>query len=100
MACGDLVSSGYHFNYEDADLAALPAVLAALERFPVAKFVPGHGPSGGREIVEEQARYHRVLAQIAAGAKSAEQARSAIRAAFPEHRLEFAIESALIRLRH
>ncbi len=100
VACGDLVSSGYHFNYEDADLPALPGALAALERLPVSKFVPGHGPVGGREIVEEQARYHRVLAQIAAGAKSAEQARSAIRAAFSEYQLEAAIESALVLPRH
>jgi cyclase len=98
VACGDLVSSGYHFNYEDADLPALPGGLAALERLPVVKFVPGHGPVGGREIVEEQARYHRVIAQLAAGAKSAEQARSAIRARFPEYRLEVAIESALALL--
>src|SRR5260370_2206747 len=65
VACGDLVSSRYHFNYEDADLPALPGALAALERLPVSKVVPGHGPVGGRKIVEEQARYQRALPQIA-----------------------------------
>src|SRR5512138_3080816 len=34
VACGDLVFRGYHYNYEDADVGALPERLAALESLP------------------------------------------------------------------
>ena len=58
----DLVFSGYHFNYEEADLKGLPAALDALRSIQADHFVPGHGPSGGMELAEEQARYHRAVA--------------------------------------
>src|SRR4029079_10593549 len=34
VACGDLVFSRYHFNYEEADLPGLPRALAALRALP------------------------------------------------------------------
>ena len=49
VACGDSVFRGYHFNYEEADAPALLHRLGELERLPVSRFVPGHGPAGGRE---------------------------------------------------
>ncbi len=98
VACGDLVSSGYHFNYEEANLEGLPTALDALRSLPAPRFVPGHGPVGGVEIVEQQGRYHQVVAEIIRQASSPAHARDAIRAQFPAHQLESAIESALARL--
>lgn len=98
-ACGDLVFEGYHFNYEEADLEALPARLAELARLPVSRFVPGHGSPGGPEILEAQAVYHRTVAGLAAGAPSAEEARRAIAARFPGFALRSAVESAVARYR-
>jgi cyclase len=96
-ACGDLVSNGYHFNYEEADLEALPARLLDLARLPVSRFVPGHGPPGGREMLEAQAAYHRAVAELAAAAPGADAAREAIAARFPAFALRTAIGSAVAR---
>lgn len=95
IACGDLVFSGYHFNYEEADLKGLPAALHALRSIQAERFVPGHGPSGGMELAEAQARYHHTIAQLIREASSPAEARVAIRVRFPAYRLEIAIESAL-----
>jgi len=46
-------------------------------------FVLGHGPSGGMELAQEQARYHRTVAQLIRDASSPTVARVAIRARFP-----------------
>jgi cyclase len=97
VACGDLVFSGYHFNYEEADLENLRAALAALGGLPASRFVPGHGPVGGPELVEEQARYHRVVARLVEDAPSSTDARSAVLARFPAHQLPVAVESAIAR---
>jgi cyclase len=97
VACGDLVSAGYHFNYEDAELGALAGALAALAALPADRFVPGHGPAGGRELVEAQARYHDEVARIVAASAAAGEARAAIRARFPGFLLEAAIETAVAR---
>jgi len=97
VACGDLVFSVYHFNYEEADLKGLPAALDALRSIQVERFVPGHGPSGGMELAQEQARHHRTVAHLIRDASSPTEARVAIRARFPTYRLEVSIESALSR---
>ncbi len=91
----DLVFSGYHFNYEEADLKGLPAALDALRSIQADHFVPGHGPSGGMELADEEARHHPTLAQLIREASSPAEARVAVRARFPTYRLEIAIESAL-----
>lgn len=96
VACGDLVFRGYHYNYEDADVGALPHRLASLASLPVRRFIPGHGPPGGREIVEEQARYHGEVEKIVRSAASAEEARSSIAARFPGRALPGAIASAAV----
>ena len=96
VACGDLVSAGYHFNYEDAEPAELAGALASLAA-SADLFVPGHGAPGGKEIVEAQARYHEEVARIVAGSGTAAAARAAIRTRFPGWLLEVAIETALAR---
>lgn len=65
--CGDLVSVGYHVNYEDAALDRLESGLEALRRFGSRVYVPGHGAPGGREIVDAQLEYHRAVAEAASG---------------------------------
>ncbi|OLD47287.1 MAG: hypothetical protein AUI48_04375 [Chloroflexi bacterium 13_1_40CM_2_68_14] len=66
-----VVFAGYHFNYEEADLKGLPAALDALRSIQAERFVPGHGPSGGAELAQEQARYHRTVAQLISRCKLA-----------------------------
>lgn len=99
VACGDLVSAGYHFNYEDAEPGTLAGALAALAALPADLFVPGHGPPGGREIVEAQARYHEEVARIVAASATADEARAGIRGRFPGFLLAAAIETAVAGLR-
>jgi cyclase len=94
-ACGDLVFAGYHFNYEEADAARLPQRLEELAALPASRFVPGHGPTGGREILEEQGRYHAEVARIVRSAASSQAARAAIEARFPGHVLPEAIPTAI-----
>ncbi len=95
-ATGDLVFHGYHFNYEEADVGSLPARLDALRALPVARFVPGHGAPGDRELLDAQARYHAEVARLVRAAASPGEARSAVRARFPGLALEMAIESAVL----
>lgn len=65
--CGDLVSAGYHVNYEDAALDRLESGLDALRRTDTRAYVPGHGAPGGPEIVDAQLDYHRAVAEAASG---------------------------------
>lgn len=95
VACGDLVFRGYHYNYEDADVGALPQRLASLASLPVTRFIPGHGPPGGCDIVEEQARYHGEVEKIVRSAAGPDEARKSILARFPGRALPEAIGSAL-----
>ncbi|HVI95760.1 MAG TPA: MBL fold metallo-hydrolase [Anaeromyxobacter sp.] len=95
VACGDLIFAGYHFNYEEAAPAELPRRLAELAALPAARFVPGHGPSGGRELLDEQARYHAEVARIVRAAANAVAARTAIEARFRGRLLPEAIASAI-----
>jgi len=86
FVCGDLVSVGYHFNYEEADPAHL---LPALDRIATRgdeTFIPGHGPSGDVAIVHAQADYHRAVF----AARHADE----IRARFPGYLLDGALASA------
>ncbi|HET7823923.1 MAG TPA: MBL fold metallo-hydrolase [Anaeromyxobacter sp.] len=95
VACGDLVFAGYHFNYEEADAAELPRRLEEAARLPATRFIPGHGPPGGREILEAQARYHAEVARLVRSAADAAAARAAIEAAFPGLALPEAISTAI-----
>jgi cyclase len=95
-AVGDLVFNGYHFNYEEADLGALEWRLEQLASLAVARFVPGHGAPGGREILEAQARYHAEVARLVRAAPDAPAAGAAILGRFPGHVLGMAVESAVV----
>jgi glyoxylase-like metal-dependent hydrolase (beta-lactamase superfamily II) len=95
VACGDLVFAGYHFNYEEADAAALPARLEALAAVGAERFIPGHGLVGRREIVDEQARYHAEVARLVGAAGTPEEARAAIEARFPGFLLRDAVPTAV-----
>lgn len=95
VACGDLVSAGYHFNYEEANTAQLARRLDELAAMPASRFIPGHGPPGGREILNEQARYHAEVARIVRGAAGPAAARAAIEALFPGRALPEAIPTAI-----
>ena len=87
VVCGDLVSSRFHVNYEDADVRNLDAGLAALSALNGRTYVPGHGPAGGPEILDVQARYH---AAARAAAASPDPGGS-LRASFPGYRLEIVL---------
>jgi len=92
-AAGDLLFTGYHYNYEEAD----PTLLATLDRLaalPAARLVPGHGPPGGPERVEEQRRYHETARRRVAAAADAAAAGRALRAAYPDYLLPVAVETA------
>ena len=87
VVCGDLVSSGFHVNYEDAVVANLESGLRALRDLGARTYVPGHGAPGGPEILEEQLRYHAVVA----AASSVEE----IRSRFPGHALAEVLPQSL-----
>lgn len=61
--CGDLVSNGYHVNYEDAVFEKLADGLGVLRSFDARTYVPGHGAAGGVEIVDAQSRYHEAVGE-------------------------------------
>lgn len=65
--CGDLVSVGYHVNYEDAALDRLSIGLDELRAMDTPTYVPGHGAVGGPEILDAQREYHRAVRDAAAG---------------------------------
>jgi len=93
VAAGDHLFTGYHFNYEEAD----PGLLAALDRLaalPATRFVPGHGPPGGPERVEEQRSYHATARRLVTEAPDGEAAGRALLAAYPDHLLPVAVGTA------
>jgi len=99
LASGDLLSAGFHFNYEEASLEGLSAALDRLEALGARHLVPGHGPVGGTELIAAQRRYHDQVGRLARAAPSDEGARSAVLAAFPGFHLLEGVESALQRFR-
>lgn len=95
VVTGDVVSNGYHVNYEDASPDGAAAAARALLDGPGRLFVPGHGAPGGREIVERQIAYH-VAARDAARRPNAA---SEIRRLFPGYLLGAMVEASVVRLR-
>ena len=79
VVCGDLISVGYHVNYEDAAVLDLQAGLDTLLGLEARTYVPGHGPAGGTEIVSAQFLYH-------AAARSAASPEE-LRARYPDYLL-------------
>jgi cyclase len=102
LVSGDLVSTGYHANLEDADVAGLRGALEGLLSLPFRTLVPGHGPPGGRGAVEDQIRYLDRTQEIVAEtpeAAGADGVTSAVARAFPEFRLGIVIPALIERFR-
>ena len=99
VASGDLVSAGYHFNYEDAALEGLSAALDRLEALGARHLVPGHGHVGGMELIAAQRRYHDQVGRLVRAAPTGEAARAAVLRAFPGFRLLDGVASAVQRFR-
>jgi glyoxylase-like metal-dependent hydrolase (beta-lactamase superfamily II) len=102
LVAGDLVSTGYHPNLEDADVAGMRAALGRLRLLPFRTLVPGHGPPGGREDVDEQLRYldtaeSAVRRTLESGTE--DEACAALARAFPSFRLEIVLPALVSRLR-
>lgn len=90
--CGDLVSSGYHVNYEDASPPGVRSGLDLLRSFEAETYVPGHGRPGGRTILEDQKWYHAAVEEAiregdAAGREPAEIVKT-LKKLFPSYLLE------------
>jgi cyclase len=99
VVSGDLVSTGYHPNLEDADVAGWRTALEGLRGIPFWTLVPGHGPAGGREAVEDQ------IAYFAAAERTVREAAefgfdpvAALEAAFPDRLLAIVLPDLVRRL--
>lgn len=102
LVSGDLVSTEYHPNLEDADVAGWRSALEALREIPFRTLVPGHGPVGGREAVEDQLRYlDRTRKIVAEAPKSAgeDELTSALERTFPQFRLRIVLPALVDRFR-
>ena len=95
VVCGDLVSNAYHVNYEDAKVKNLERGLETLRALGASAYVPGHGPTGGIELLDAQARYHREVREAVLREANADAALDRVRTAFPDHLLGAVLPSAL-----
>jgi glyoxylase-like metal-dependent hydrolase (beta-lactamase superfamily II) len=57
LCSGDAAVNGAYNYTADANIANWPKVVAAAQKLDVAYVLPGHGGSGGKEILEGQARF-------------------------------------------
>lgn len=93
---GDLVSSGYHPNLEDADVAGWRSALERLRGMPFWTVVPGHGPAGGREAVEDQIAYFDAAERtVREAAEFGFDPVAALMAAFPDRLLSVVLPDAV-----
>jgi cyclase len=101
--CGDLVFSGYHYNYEDASPDGVRAGLRALESLDADSFIPGHGSAAGPELLRAQLTYHDAVRDlVAAGVEAGKEDTvivEEIRARFPDYRLSLVLPTTVARLR-
>jgi len=101
--CGDLLFSGYHFNFEDGSLPGVRQGLRALRALDAETFIPGHGPVAGPEALDEQAQYlDTVESVVRSGLKDgkADDAIAAdVLATFPTYRLGFVVFDTVARLK-
>ncbi len=95
VVCGDLVSAGYHVNYEDATVGNLEDGIYVLGSTGARTYVPGHGPAGGPDLLETQARYHSEIRTAARSSPNAPFALDRIRSLFPGHLLEEVLSASL-----
>lgn len=106
VVTGDLVSSGYHVNLEDADLTGFVRALERLLDLDAKVYVPGHGAPGGKELVEAQVSWLVAARDAAREAKEsgAERGTAALRvvtaleARYPAHLLRSVLPVAAERL--
>ena len=98
VTCGDLVSSGYHVNYEDAALGNLESGLEKLRALGVRTYVPGHGNPAAEKLLDDQLRYHRAFAEES-GAGDPAGAMERLRSRFPGFLLEEVLPTSLQRWR-
>lgn len=87
VVCGDLVSAGYHVNYEDAAVEKLERGLRTLADLGARSYVPGHGSAGGAGILEDQLAYH-----VAVGSAADVED---LHARFPDHALREVLPQSL-----
>jgi len=92
--CGDLVSSGYHVNYEDATIANLKSGLELLRSLGARTYVPGHGSPGAGRLLDDQAVYHGTLRVLADRARDQTEFFSLARGAYPGFLLEEVLSAA------
>jgi len=101
VVCGDLVSNGYHVNFEDASIDGYRASLARLLSVEAETFVPGHGAAGAREIVERAREYFEETRTIvgAEGASTRSESEIAARLIerFPGYLLEILLPETVRR---
>jgi len=101
VVCGDLVSNGYHVNFEDASIDGFSRGLDRLLALGARTNVPGHGAPGGREIVEAQRRYVGAIGEIVrtalAAGKSPQQIADVIRTTFAGYLLEIVLPDTVRR---
>jgi cyclase len=57
LCTGDAVVNGPYNYTGDGNVTNWPKVVAAAQKFDVAYVLPGHGPSGGKELLTNQARF-------------------------------------------
>jgi glyoxylase-like metal-dependent hydrolase (beta-lactamase superfamily II) len=99
LVSGDLVSTGYHPNLEDANVAGWRSALEGLRGIPFWTLVPGHGPAGGREAVEDQlAWFDGASRAVREAAEFGVDPVAALKAAYPERLLTVVLPEAVRRL--
>ncbi len=99
LVSGDLVSTGYHPNLEDANVAGWRAALERLRGIPFWTLVPGHGPAGGREAVEDQIAYFDAAERtVREASEFGFDPIAALKAAFPERLLTVVLTDTVRRL--
>ena len=57
LCTGDVVVNGPYNSTADSNVANWPKVIHSLQTLPVEHVLPGHGPSGGPELLEGQSRF-------------------------------------------
>lgn len=101
--CGDLIFHEYHYNFEDASPEGVRQGLRALRSLDAEVFIPGHGATGGSELLDRQTEYLDRTAEIVAAADaegtSDEDTAGRIAGAFPDYLLRIVIPHAVQRLR-
>lgn len=57
LCSGDVVLNGPYITTSDANIANWPNVIRAAQKLDVAYVLPGHGPNGGKDLLEGQIQF-------------------------------------------